>query len=241
MTGDEIGTRLRAVRLQQGISVRGLAQSLGVSPSLISQVETGRTQPSVSTLFAIVTELDVSLDALLADAPQTPQRPQAPQPAQESRPVRSTLKGPGGDVAIPPIQRGADNPAIEMENGVRWERLAMDPHGSVDMILVTYEPGATSSVEDRLMRHAGHEFAYVLEGQLTLRLNFDTHVLSAGDSLQFDSTRPHLFFNHTDAVARGVWFVVGHRDAGLPTAPGPSRRDTDAVSSAVDVLHAFDR
>jgi len=231
MAGDEIGARLRAVRQQRGISVRGLAQSLGVSPSLISQVETGRTQPSVSTLFAIVNELDVSLDALLADAPGGVVRAPAPAPADP--------QGEDGG-SLPPVQHAADNPAIEMENGVRWERLAMDPLGSVDMILVTYEPGATSSVEGRLMQHAGHEFAYLLEGELTLKLNFDTHVLRAGDSLQFDSTRPHMFFNHTDAVARGVWFVVGRRDGGLPPAP-VIRRGADGVSSAVDALQAFDR
>ncbi len=226
MAGDEIGARLRTVRLQQGISVRGLAQSLGVSPSLISQVETGRTQPSVSTLFAIVNELDVSLDALLSDAPQAP-RPAPSAPAQEI-------------ISIPPVQHGVDNPAIDMENGVRWERLAMDPHGSVDMLLVTYEPGASSSVEGQLMRHAGQESAYLLEGQLTLRLGSDTHVLSAGDSLQFDSTRPHMFSNETEITARGVWFVVGRRGDPQPAAPSTSRRGARGVSSAADALQAFD-
>lgn len=229
MTEDDLGARLRAVRLHKGISVRGLAHSLGVSPSLISQVETGRSQPSVSTLFAMVTELDVSLDALLSDA------------AHPALPVWNAAGPVVDDVDVPPLQRGAENPSIEMENGVRWERLAMDPHGAADMILVTYEPSAVSSIEGRLMRHAGHESAYLIEGELTLQLDFDTYVLRAGDSLQFDSTRPHMFANHTDRVARGVWFVVGRRDESLPPAAPVVREHGDGVASAVDALRAFDQ
>ena len=41
MTADDIGRRLREVRLERGLSLRSLAQTLGVSASLISQVETG--------------------------------------------------------------------------------------------------------------------------------------------------------------------------------------------------------
>jgi transcriptional regulator with XRE-family HTH domain len=46
-----LGAKLREVRTAKGMSLRSLAQALGVSASLISQVEIGKTQPSVSTLF----------------------------------------------------------------------------------------------------------------------------------------------------------------------------------------------
>src|SRR5439155_25119207 len=61
----QMGERLRAARTARGLSLRELAGRLAVSPSLISQIETGRSNPSVSTLYAIVDELDVSLDELL--------------------------------------------------------------------------------------------------------------------------------------------------------------------------------
>src|ERR671921_265211 len=63
----QIGERLRSSRRARGLSLRDLAQRLGVSPSLISQIELGRANPSVSTLYAIVAELDISLDELLFD------------------------------------------------------------------------------------------------------------------------------------------------------------------------------
>ena len=58
----DLGSRLREERERARISQRELARRLGVSASLISQIESGQSKPSVSTLYAIVTELDVSLD-----------------------------------------------------------------------------------------------------------------------------------------------------------------------------------
>lgn len=223
MAAEQIGARLRDARLARGLSLRGLAQSLGVSASLMSQIETGKTQPSVSTLYAIVSALGVSIDELLGVMA-------APEPVLTR-------------TAIPVVQRAGENPVIEMENGVRWERLAVGD-GAADALLVTYEPGASSSVEGRLMRHAGVEYAYLLEGELTLQLEFDTHVLHPGDSLHFDSVRPHLYTNRGDAVARGIWFVTGRREQNqeMPAAPGVAAPAEDVpVSSAVEVLQAMDR
>ena len=57
---------MRRERERHGLSLRELARRVGVSPSMLSQVETGRTQPSVSTIYAIATELGVSIDALVS-------------------------------------------------------------------------------------------------------------------------------------------------------------------------------
>src|SRR5919112_957329 len=59
-----IGARLRAARQARGRSVRGLAREIGVSASLISQIETDKISPSVSTLYAITTELGISIEDL---------------------------------------------------------------------------------------------------------------------------------------------------------------------------------
>ena len=68
-----MGERLRRARTARGLSLRSVAKRLGVSPSLISQVETGRAKPSVSTLYALANELGISLDELMfVDAPMPP-------------------------------------------------------------------------------------------------------------------------------------------------------------------------
>lgn len=233
MTPENIGARLREARTARGLSLRSVAQALGVSASLISQVETGKTQPSVSTLYALVSHLGISIDELLgvkADAT----------PVDEDIVLAAAPRtGP----VKPAVQRGTENPVLEMENGVHWERLAVGEGGPADALLVTYDPGASSSIEGRLMRHSGIEYAYLLEGELTLQLEFETFVLGPGDSLQFDSVRPHLYTNHGTSPARGLWFVVGRRqqNQAMPSAPGtlPNRAD-QPLASAVDVLQAMD-
>lgn len=57
-----IGERLRQARLRRGMTVRGLARVVDVSASLISQIETGKSSPSVSTLYAITAALDISIE-----------------------------------------------------------------------------------------------------------------------------------------------------------------------------------
>lgn len=220
----DIGQRLREARTRQGISLRAIAQAVGVSPSLISQVETGKTQPSVSTLYALVTQLGISLDELMGHEPWTTA------PAREDKgPVRPYP---------PAVQRSADNPTLEMENGVRWERLAIGTDGAADAFLATYEPSASSSVEGKLMRHAGIEYGYIIEGELTLQLEFDTQVLGPGDSLHFDSSRPHLYVNNGTVPARGVWFVLGRHET---AATNDDSAAPSAMTNAVDVLRAMDR
>ncbi|MGA1835387.1 cupin domain-containing protein [Herbiconiux sp. 11R-BC] len=201
-----LGPRLRAVRVGQKLSLRSVASAIGVSPSLLSQVETGKTQPSVSTLYLLVNHLGVSIDELLGS--DTAPSPAAAAPPRESAAPVAAAEAP----ADQPVQRAADNPVIEMENGVVWERMAVGPTHAVDPLIVTYAPGASSSIEGMMMRHAGVEYAYLLSGELTLRLDSETFVLGPGDSLCFDSVRPHMFFNHTAVPARGIWFVVGRRE-----------------------------
>src|ERR671935_1070131 len=65
---DGVGQRLRAERERHGLSLRELARRLAISPSALSQIETGRSRPSVGTLYAIVTELGMSLDELFGSA-----------------------------------------------------------------------------------------------------------------------------------------------------------------------------
>lgn len=229
----EIGPNLRAARIAQGQSLRTVAAAVGVSASLISQVETGKTQPSVSTLYALVNHLGITFDDLLGGISTSPGKP-ATGIASAAAPLAPAQTA---------VQHSGDNPVLEMENGVRWERLATVPGGPVDPLLVTYQPGASSSVEGKLMRHSGIEYAYLLEGELTVLVDFDRYLIHAGDSLNFDSVRPHMYVNNGSVPAKGLWFVVGRRDP-APVAPGQvatARGAGEELSSAVDVLQAMDR
>jgi transcriptional regulator with XRE-family HTH domain len=200
----DVGERLRRARLARGLSLRRLAEVVGVSPSLVSQVETGRAKPSVNTLYALATALGVSLDSLLfRDA----QPPVAVAPAD---PANGPL-----EVTVPhdPVQRAASRETIRLGSGVVWERLTSESIRNVDFLHVTYEVGGESSTSDAFQRHSGQEWGYVLSGALTVRIGFDEYVLQPGDSISFDSATPHRLFNAGEVPATAVWFTLGRRMA----------------------------
>src|SRR5579872_1036784 len=80
-----VGAQLRERRFESGMSLRELARRLDVSPSLVSQIETGKIQPSVRTLYAIVTELGLSLDEIFELV--GPTEPHGAPPAPVAAPV----------------------------------------------------------------------------------------------------------------------------------------------------------
>src|SRR3954452_6548545 len=61
---DNLGSRLKAVRLKAGWTLRELARQAGVSPSFVSQIENGKSRPSVATLYEFAQLLKVSIDEL---------------------------------------------------------------------------------------------------------------------------------------------------------------------------------
>lgn len=212
----ELGSRIRTARMAKGMSLRATAAAASISPSLLSQVETGKVQPSVSTLYSIVNTLGLRVDDVLTG------------------PSVHTHTPPGR--LADPVQRFEDAPRLVMENGVTWRALAAAPRdGGVDALHVHYEPGGASSIDGTHMRHSGVEYGYIIRGELTLKIGFDTYVLRAGDSVCFDPQRPHRYINHTEAVTEGVWFVMGS-----PRSEGEVPLDVE-IRSAVDVIDVFGR
>ena len=206
-----VGSLIRRERQRQGLSLRELARRVGVSASMLSQVETDRTRPSVSTIYAIATELGISIDALLSDGDGDTTGSgggqAAPRPTRAAaRPVHLAWT----ELACQ-LVRPEDRRKLELESGVTWELLSdLLPH-LVDFMFVTYEPGGRSSSSGKLMRHTGTEFAYLLRGKLKIQVGFDEYVLQAGDALAFDSSEPHLLVNEGSEPAEGIWFVLGRR------------------------------
>ena len=199
----EMGDRLREARVSRGLSLRGLAERLGVSASLISQVETGRAKPSVNTLYALASELGISLDTLLF---------------MDTKPPTADVAGASAEplvAVVPhdPVQRASSRSTIRLGSGVVWERLTSESIRNVDFLYVTYEVGGESSPADAFQRHSGQEWGYVLSGALTVRIGFEEFLLEPGDAISFDSATPHRLFNAGDVPATAVWFVLGRGSA----------------------------
>ena len=202
-----VGSLIRRERQNQGLSLRELARRVGVSASMLSQVETDRTRPSVSTIYAIATELGLSIDALLSENDAEVANGAA---TSGTRVRRGAMPAAAAEVACQ-LVRPEQRRKLELESGVTWELLSdLLPH-LVDFMFVSYEPGGRSSSSGKLMRHTGTEFAFLLRGKLKIQVGFDEYVLQPGDALAFDSSEPHLLVNEGTEPAEGIWFVLGRR------------------------------
>jgi transcriptional regulator with XRE-family HTH domain/mannose-6-phosphate isomerase-like protein (cupin superfamily) len=225
----EIGGRLRAVRAAQGLSLRALADRLGVSPSLISQVETGRAKPSVSTLYAITSELGISLDSLLFNDDGRPDR--ASGPGWNGAQIGAAMAAP----AFAPVQPAATRKHIRLASGVVWERLTTVSMPNVDFLYVTYEVGGASTHEHEFQRHPGQEWGYVLSGTLGVTIGFDEYVLGPGDAISFDSTTPHRIHNLGKEPVHGIWFTLGRSPVEIgtrTTGPGAAVEAAETAATA---------
>ena len=192
---EDIGARLREERDRVGISQRELARRIGLSASMISQIESGQSKPSVSTLYGIVTELGVSVDEVFSGN------------GDRSVGADGSASGAAGEPS--PVVRTEDRHVIDLDSGVRWERLTSHRHEDVDFLHVVYDVDGSSSSDGGTIRHPGREFGVVLEGRLGVRLGAEEYALGPGDSIAFDSTRPHRLWTIGDEPVRGIWFVVG--------------------------------
>ena len=208
VVGNTLGVRLRESRTDQGFSLREMARRLDVSPSLVSQIETGKIQPSVRTLYAIVSQLGVSLDAIF-DQTSSAKATSSAKPAGPKRGTPSQPTGKTGDGGF--VQRAADRSGIDLETGVRWERMTTRNEPDIEFLFTIYPPGSESAPADALVRHNGREFGVVLSGQLGITIGFEDHVLAPGDSVSFDSTTPHRLHNDGREPVTAVWVVVNRR------------------------------
>lgn len=225
-----LGARLREVRLRSGLSLREVARQLGVSPSFVSQLENGKSQPSVATLYSMAQLLGVSIDELFdiedaapTDPAPTPLHAVPAAPAAAAGAVANGHDGPtlnrsdfsspvdafprSGSLSRVSVSRPGERPRLVMDTGVVWERLASNTGNDLDFIEVTYPPRSSSTNDDRMLQHAGSEFAYLLDGELEVTVGFEVFTLHAGEAFGMDSAQPHLLRNLTDSPARGIWFV----------------------------------
>jgi transcriptional regulator with XRE-family HTH domain len=176
-----LGLRVRELRRLRALTTRELARRVEVSPSMISQVETGSTNASVGTLRRIATALDVPLAEFLVDG----------SPAQPT--ARSLAPAPRTGV----VRRNRRKRLQLPESHVVYELLTPDLRWDVEFLWIALEPNHPP-VES--MAHPGQECALVIEGTLHIVIGDEEFVLETGDSIAFDSAVPHRIENRGDVT-----------------------------------------
>jgi quercetin dioxygenase-like cupin family protein/DNA-binding XRE family transcriptional regulator len=211
-----------------------LARQVGVTPSLISQIERGLSRPSVSTLFAIAQALHKPVDAFFHE-PQTASAAAEDPDASASRIEYDDDAGnpsagatgqeqarlASGSANGRYVMRQSSRATIDIEGGVRWERLTRTTLDHLDFFELIYEPGARS--HPRQYTHPGAEMVLVLSGRLEITVGFDSYLLEPGDSIDFPSSMPHRYVNPGSETARAVTVILYDCPDGRSQPPPDAR------------------
>lgn len=172
------GQKIRSLRRAANMTLQDLASVVGVSQSLISQVERGRASPSITSLRRIAAALDVPVAALFLDgAPRSNgETDRAGRRLVVRRDERKSLR-------VPPSR-------------VAYELLTPDLSRQIEFIWIEYEAGSVTHPEP--MSHPGEENAICIEGSVVVTIDGEDFTLNEGDSISFDSGRPHHVVNRAE-------------------------------------------
>jgi XRE family transcriptional regulator, regulator of sulfur utilization len=178
----EVGARVRALREAMGLSLRDLSSRTAVSPPMLSQVERGETSPTLAVAARIAGGLELTLSQLLR--------------LDEGTHLTIVRAGEGRS---------------RLREGHRTEELTPAlPGQRADVTRHELAPAAsTGGPGDPPLHEPGsRETAIVLEGELTLEVDGESHILDAWDSVTFDADLPHGFRNDGTAPTRFLAVVA---------------------------------
>ena len=174
-----LGKLISTIRTNKKIKLRQLAEKINLSSSLVSQIEKGHINPSLNTLRAIATALDIPLFTFFLDEFTT-----------NDLVVRA---GTGKKITLP-------------EKEWEYTLLTPDLSGSIEMALMKLQPHSLSF--HNLLAHNGEEVAYVLTGSLVLYLGDQQILLNTGDSVKIPPGIQHKWENQTEAEAMLIFAIT---------------------------------
>jgi transcriptional regulator with XRE-family HTH domain len=175
-----IGVRIRGARIARSMTLQALADISGLSPSMLSLVERGRASPSIGSLIVIASALGIAMSDLIVDDSSTAENA---------------------------VVRQADQRVIETAQHVVRRLLREDRARAVSVAINEYAPKTGSAPAP--LSHAGFEYGFVLEGELTVEIDGNTHHLEKGDLISYSSRRQHRIWNHGKRLTRTLWFNLG--------------------------------
>lgn len=167
----DIGSKLKGLRTEQGLTLKSLSEKTGLSIGFLSQVERGVTSVAISSLETISTALDTDLSYFF------------------TMPRRKEKK----------ILRSYEHEVSAIKNTQFIDyHLTLDPENMTMLPRLQVILPKSSDEENDPYAHEGEEFIYVLEGILDVTLENEHHQLYPGDCMHYDSTILHNWTNNTN-------------------------------------------
>jgi transcriptional regulator with XRE-family HTH domain len=179
-----LGTRIKELRQERQLQQRQLAEKAELTPSMVSQIESGRLTPSLHTLGRIAAALGV--------------------------PIATLFDGhPGGKIVV---TRQRDYPKVSFDgSSEQWAVLGAGLfEGKVRAVVSTLRGRSRGISTDKVVIKPGQmKLFYVIDGEVALHYNGERHLLEAGDSALLDGGTPHGWENLGGKIARALWVILG--------------------------------
>ena len=180
----DLGQRIKALRLKRGLSQTELAQSVGVTPSTISQVESNLIYPSLPALFKMAEILAVEGSSFFLD--------QGKEKSRVIFPLREAT-----DLRMPGMP----------EFSIQTKRLTpVDLEAKAEPFLIEIPP--QQSLSTHFFFHKGEEMGYLLSGKLLVKMGSGEYELLPGDLIHLTSEIPSAWSNPGPDPARLLWLIV---------------------------------
>jgi transcriptional regulator with XRE-family HTH domain len=179
-----LGARIKSLRRERELQQRQLAEKAELTPSLVSQIESGRLTPSLNTLGRIAAALGVPIAALFEGEP-------------------------AGRIQV---THRKDCPVVSFDgSSEKWTVLGAGLfEGKIRAVVSTLDPRARGVATDKVVIKPGQmKLFYVLDGTVGLRYNGERQTLEAGDSALLDGGLPHGWENLGTRKARVLWVILG--------------------------------
>ena len=187
-----LGTTLRDLRRQHGLTLRDMADRTGLSTGFLSKIERGFSQPSINNLHKICYVLHIAIDDLAAPK-QDSGRPEQEEPA---------------DPASPLIKKGQRSLIYNVNNMVKLESI-ISAGSSYKLDVLTLTGGKVEYAS----KHRYEEVGIVSQGKLEIQ--FETgqiYRLDEGDVLQIPSDTEHTVRNLSEGICVSFWFKLMEGD-----------------------------
>jgi transcriptional regulator with XRE-family HTH domain len=177
---EEIGRRIKKVREGQHLTLKNVEAKAGISATHISEIERGKTSPTIGALIRIA-------DALGKD----------PAYFIEAEEL--------SDVSLVALEDRTEE-ELERAKGFKEMLTKSIPSGKINAQLIALSPSDSSEV--LLHAHDGDEAALVLEGKINFKIDGKVHELAEGDSIYFIANQEHGYYNASDSdKAKMIWFA----------------------------------
>lgn len=175
MSSIQIGTKIRELRIKNGLTQEELANRSELSKGFISQLESEQTSPSIATLVDILECLGTNLRDFFNDT------------------HNEKIVFKKDDYFTNEDEASGKSVTWIVPNAQKNE---MEP------VLITLSPGGKSRLHDP---HEGEEFGYILDGSIILHLGEHEYKVKKGESFYFESKKDHYIENKNERAAKLLW------------------------------------